>query len=112
LIPNESGSSNDTVITELNCTIHKICKKKAKCFDEDWWNQYDHQCCGKDKIKKDVKRVCNFTEDATFVVDDWLIRDDYYDECDCVLFKNCTAIVVPPEVVPPSGGGENCTFTC
>jgi hypothetical protein len=58
------------------------------------------------------KRVCNVTDDADFDVNQFLYNtsSDYYDECDCVLYMNCTVFV--PEL-PPSGGSDlNCSYTC
>lgn len=81
----------------------KVCKRGLRRFDVDWWEQWDNSC-GRHE-EKHYRRVCNVTDVADFDVNQFLYNtsSDYYDECDCVLYINCTVFV--PEL-PPSGGGN------
>lgn len=91
------------------CHKHEKCDKCDKCDK--------HEKCDKNKIKIPRKRVCNFTDDASFDVNLWMNSSDYHDECDCVLVLNCTKIIIPlppivPPVIPPTPPSGNCSFSC
>lgn len=62
--------------------------------------------------------MCNATEDDTFDVSQFLSNSSYFENCDCVIFKNCTneTVIIPPSPIvpvpplPPSG--SLCNYTC
>lgn len=94
-----------------NCTIVKVCRERnhSACWEE-WYDYFDETCgCPKKQRKEKRKRICNFSDDATFDIAQFNTNSSYYPRCDCALFTNCTDIPPTPTPEPPSG---NCSFTC